>query len=117
MASEKKSVSKKNAKSSKKKAKSKVVNYVPRLRKQYLENVTSKLIARFNYTNPMEVPKLSTISINMGVGDAKVNPKALDRNLYSLINSPVSVSQCCNVYQAPPILISLCSFITVNQLP
>ena len=42
MASEKKSVSKKNAKNSKKKAKSKVVNYVPRLRKHYLENITSK---------------------------------------------------------------------------
>ena len=78
MASEKKSVSKKNAKSSKKKAKSKVVNYVPKLRKLYLENVTSKLIERFNYTNPMEVPKLTTISINMGVGDAKVNQKALE---------------------------------------
>jgi large subunit ribosomal protein L5 len=78
MASEKKSVSKKNAKSSKKPTKTKVVNYIPNLRKHYLESITPKLIERFNYTNPMQVPRLTTISINMGVGDAKVNPKALE---------------------------------------
>lgn len=78
MASEKKSVSKKNPKSSKKSTKTKVVNYVPNLRKHYLESITPNLIERFNYTNPMQVPKLTTISINMGVGDAKVNPKALE---------------------------------------
>jgi len=78
MASEKKSVSKKSPKSSKKSTKTKVVNYAPNLRKYYLESITPKLIERFNYTNPMQVPKLTTISINMGVGDAKVNPKALE---------------------------------------
>ncbi len=78
MASEKKPVSKKSAKNSKKSTKAKIVNYVPNLRKHYLENITSKLIERFNYINPMQVPKLTTISINMGVGDAKVNPKALE---------------------------------------
>jgi len=78
MASEKKPVSKKSAKNSKKSTKAKIINYVPNLRKHYLENITSKLIERFNYTNPMQVPKLTTISINMGVGDAKVNPKALE---------------------------------------
>ena len=78
MASEKKSVSKKNAKSSKKSTKTKVVTYVPNLRKHYLESITPKLIERFNYTTHMQVPKLTTISINMGVGDAKVNPKALE---------------------------------------
>ncbi len=78
MASEKKPVSKKSTKNSKKSTKAKIVNYVPNLRKHYLENITSKLIERFNYTNPMQVPKLTTISINMGVGDAKVNPKALE---------------------------------------
>ena len=78
MASEKKPVSKKSAKNSKKSTKAKIVNYVPNLRKHYLENITSKLIERFNYTNPMQVPKLISISINMGVGDAKVNPKALE---------------------------------------
>ena len=78
MASEKKPVSKKSTKNSKKSTKAKIVNYVPNLRKHYLEKITSKLIERFNYTNPMQVPKLISISINMGVGDAKVNPKALE---------------------------------------
>ena len=74
MASEKKTISKKNVKTSKKTVKPKVVSYVPNLRKHYLDNVTPALIKRFNYINPLEVPKLATISINMGVGDAKVNP-------------------------------------------
>ena len=74
----KKTISKKNVKTSKKKVKPKVVSYVPNLRKHYLDNVTPELIKRFNYINPLEVPKLATISINMGVGDAKVNPKALE---------------------------------------
>ncbi len=78
MASEKKSVSKKSAKSTKKSARAKVINYVPNLRKHYLESIIPKLIKRFKYANPMQVPKLTTIAINMGVGDAKVNPKALE---------------------------------------
>jgi len=78
MASEKKSVSKKSAKSSKKSARTKVVSYMPNLRKHYLESIIPKLIKRFKYANPMQVPKLTTIAINMGVGDAKVNPKALE---------------------------------------
>jgi large subunit ribosomal protein L5 len=78
MASEKKSVSKKSAKSSKKSARAKVINHVPNLRKHYLESIIPKLIKRFKYANPMQVPKLTTIAINMGVGDAKVNPKALE---------------------------------------
>ena len=36
------------------------------------------LTKRFSYKNIMEVPRLVMISINMGVGDAKVNPKALE---------------------------------------
>jgi len=78
MASEKKSVSKKSAKSGKKSARAKVINHVPNLRKHYLESIIPKLIKRFKYANPMQVPKLTTIAINMGVGDAKVNPKALE---------------------------------------
>ena len=36
------------------------------------------MIKKFGYTNPMEVPKLDKIVINMGVGEAKENPKALE---------------------------------------
>ena len=82
MPAEKKSVPKKKV--AKKKNNAQAVKYMPNLRKHYLENVTSKLIERFNYANPMEVPKITTISINMGVGDAKVNPKALESAIEEL---------------------------------
>ena len=82
MPAEKKSAPKKKV--AKKKINTQAAKYIPNLRKHYLENVTSKLIERFNYANPMEVPKITTISINMGVGDAKVNPKALESAIEEL---------------------------------
>ncbi|HIF29118.1 MAG TPA: 50S ribosomal protein L5 [Candidatus Marinimicrobia bacterium] len=51
---------------------------MPNLQNRYLDEVIPSLTKRFSYKNIMEVPKLATISINMGVGDAKVNPKALE---------------------------------------
>ena len=36
------------------------------------------MIKKFQYKNPMEVPKLEKIVINMGVGEARENPKALE---------------------------------------
>ena len=59
MPAEKKSAPKKKV--AKKKNNNQAVKYMPNLRKHYLENVTSKLIERFNYANPMEVPKIATI--------------------------------------------------------
>lgn len=75
---EKKSISKKSTKSTKKSIKPVAVNKIPNLKKHYFDNVKSKLTERFNYINPMEVPRLRTISINMGVGEGKVSPKALE---------------------------------------
>ena len=54
------------------------------IRDRYLENIAPKLTERFKYKNPMEVPRLNTISINMGVGDAKVSPKALESAIQEL---------------------------------
>ncbi|HIB73024.1 MAG TPA: 50S ribosomal protein L5 [Candidatus Marinimicrobia bacterium] len=51
---------------------------MPNLQNRYLNEVIPSLTKRFSYKNIMEVPKLTTISINMGVGDAKLNPKALE---------------------------------------
>ena len=42
--------------------------YTPRLRKHYDEVVRQKLIEEFGYKNPMEVPQITKIVINMGVG-------------------------------------------------
>ncbi len=51
---------------------------MPRLQKRYLEEVRAKLQAEFGYTNPMQVPKLEKIVINMGVGEATGDQKKLD---------------------------------------
>ena len=44
--------------------------YVPRLRTHYDEVVRQKMIEEFNYKNPLEVPAIDKIVLNMGVGDA-----------------------------------------------
>lgn len=49
-----------------------------RLRDLYKEQVVPALIEKFGYKNIMEVPKLEKIVINMGLGDAKDNAKALE---------------------------------------
>jgi large subunit ribosomal protein L5 len=51
---------------------------MPRLQKRYLEEVRSKMQQEFGYTNPMQVPKLEKIVINMGVGEATTDQKKLD---------------------------------------
>jgi large subunit ribosomal protein L5 len=50
----------------------------PRLRRLYDEVVRQRLIEEFGYKNPMAVPKLEKIVINMGVGEAAGDPKKLD---------------------------------------
>jgi large subunit ribosomal protein L5 len=47
----------------------------PRLRKHYEEVVRPALIEKFGYKNPMEVPKLDKIVLNMGVGEATADSK------------------------------------------
>ena len=48
------------------------------LKTKYKDIVIPKMVSKFNYKNPMQVPKLSHITINMGIGDAKDNPKKLE---------------------------------------
>lgn len=49
-----------------------------KLRQQFQDEVTPSLMKKFNYKSVMQVPKLEKIVINMGVGDAVQNSKALD---------------------------------------
>jgi large subunit ribosomal protein L5 len=51
---------------------------IPRLQKRYREEIQAKLLAEFAYGNPMQVPKLEKIVINMGVGEATGDQKKLD---------------------------------------
>lgn len=49
-----------------------------RLKEKYINEVVPALMEKFQYKNVMEVPKLEKIVINMGIGNAKDNPKALE---------------------------------------
>ena len=49
-----------------------------RLKEQYENEIVPALKKKFDYKNPMEVPKLVKIVVNMGVGEAKENVKLLD---------------------------------------
>ena len=53
-------------------------NYVPRLRKHYDEVVKPELIKQFGYKNVMEVPKITKIVLNMGVGEATQDSKLVN---------------------------------------
>src|SRR5439155_842881 len=50
----------------------------PRLHEYYEQRVRPKLAQQFGLTNPHEIPKLVKIVLNVGMGDASKNPKALE---------------------------------------
>jgi large subunit ribosomal protein L5 len=52
--------------------------YTPRLKQHYLEKVRSALTEEFKYDNPMQVPALDKIVLNMGVGEAVADRKKVD---------------------------------------
>ena len=58
--------------------------YSPNLKIFYLEKIVNKMISQFNYSNTMQVPKLEKITLNMGIGDAQTNSKALDSSVEEL---------------------------------
>ncbi len=48
------------------------------MREKYEKSVMPALTKRFGYKNPMQVPRLTKIVVNMGVGEAVAEPKAMD---------------------------------------
>ncbi len=54
------------------------------LKEKYVNEVQPSLIEKFNYTSPMQVPKIEKIVLNMGVGDAVSNSKNLDEAVAEL---------------------------------
>lgn len=60
------------------KQESKSEKYQPSYRQFYDSKIIPSLMKKFNYSSVMEVPKLKKITLNMGIGDAKLNPKALE---------------------------------------
>ncbi len=56
----------------------------PRLKEKYQQNVVPQLKEKFGYKNVHQIPKLEKVVINMSVGDAIINSKALDVALKEL---------------------------------
>ena len=51
---------------------------LPRLKQRYREEVAAALTEQFSYTNPMQVPGVVKVVVNMGVGDAAKDSKLID---------------------------------------
>ena len=54
------------------------------LKEQYKKEIIPAMMKKFNYSSVMQVPKLDKIVINIGLGDTKDNPKALDNAINDL---------------------------------
>jgi large subunit ribosomal protein L5 len=57
---------------------------LPRLKDTYKAEIVPAMMQKFNYKSVMQVPKLEKVVINMGMGDIKDNPKALESALAEL---------------------------------
>ena len=55
------------------------------LRKQYLETIRPKLMSELGYANPMAVPRLVKVTLNMGVGEAVGDKKIMDAAVADLM--------------------------------
>ncbi len=53
-------------------------DYVPRLKVHFNEVVRKRLVEQFGYKNPMQVPKLEKIVLNMGIGEAVADSKVIN---------------------------------------
>jgi large subunit ribosomal protein L5 len=56
-----------------------MTNYAPRLQAKYQEEVVTKLREEFEYTNPMLIPRLSKVVVNVSMKDAIQNVKLLEK--------------------------------------
>lgn len=57
---------------------------MPRLLDKYTNEVVPTLVKDFGYKNIMEVPRITKVSVNMGLGEAVQNPKIIDASLEEL---------------------------------
>ncbi len=56
----------------------------PRLKQKYIDDVLPKLKSEFNYKNPMQIPNLEKVVLNMGLGEAKENARVLELGVEQL---------------------------------
>jgi len=62
-----------------------VAGEMPRMQRRYVDDIRPAMLKEFDYKNPMQVPKLEKIVINMGVGEAAADQKKLDAALGELM--------------------------------
>ena len=56
----------------------------PRLKQKYLKEVIPKLQKQLGYTSPMQIPKITKVCINQGMGIAVTQPKLLEKSIQEL---------------------------------
>lgn len=54
-------------------------SYTPRMQTLYAEKIRAAMVERFGYKNPMQVPRIDKIVINMGVGEATQDKKKVEK--------------------------------------
>ncbi|MCD4724896.1 MAG: 50S ribosomal protein L5 [Bacteroidales bacterium] len=57
------------------------MEYTPRLKTRYYEEIVPALVKQFEYKNKMEVPKILKISVNQGLGQAIIDKKLIDAGI------------------------------------
>ena len=65
-----------------------------RLQQFYREKLVPELIAKFGYQSPMQVPRLTKITLNMGVSEAVADKKVMD-------NAVGDLTKICLLYTSP----------------
>ena len=58
--------------------------YTPRLKTEYNDRIKGAMAEKFGYTNPMQMPKLDKIVLNMGIGEAVADSKKANAALKDL---------------------------------
>ena len=79
--------------------------YVPRLKEEYYQTVRDALQKQFGYANVNQIPKFEKIVVNMGVGEAATDAKAIDGAVSSL---PLSFVRVCPLVQKLPFAAIAC---------
>ena len=60
------------------KAKAQAAPYVSRLKTQFVQQIRGQLIEKFGYANPMQVPVITKVVLNMGIGEGVADRKKVD---------------------------------------
>ncbi|MEI6683170.1 MAG: 50S ribosomal protein L5 [Bacteroidota bacterium] len=62
------------------------MDYTPRLKDKYLNEVVPALTKQFNYKSPMQVPRINKICLNQGLGIANTDKKFIDNGITEMTN-------------------------------